>query len=337
MLEERRIAAFIAQFGVPPEAVPFLGLMFAESDIALALAAAEGTLDVDASTVRLGMGPAEAHAALDGAYRRGVLDRALHHGRYLYSPTDFYTRMDYFATFEDWEALPADVRKALDAWMLGRYAKSVRPNVERLRAGLPPERSPGNDSVLLLEELDAIIDAARIIAVLPCNCRRIAGNCERPREVCLHFDSRAEDKLERGYGRRLTGAEAKALVRWADRKGLMHTTDLDWGDDGPAPICNCCADDCYVFRASASLESKGVWPRSRYLADFDEDVCDRCGVCVRRCHFGAFRQTDAAERRNRSSRAAVAFDPALCWGCGLCANTCPTGAITMRSLVNSTR
>jgi NAD-dependent dihydropyrimidine dehydrogenase PreA subunit len=336
MLDEQRTAAFIRLFDVPPAAVPYLPLMFAESEIALVLSASDGPIDVAAATERLGVQAEEARAALEGAFRRGVFNRAPEEGRYLYTPTDFYTRMDYFATFEDWEAVPADVRKALDEWMLARYAESVRPNVERLRAGLAPERSPGNDSVLLLDELDAVIDAAHTIAVLPCNCRRIAGNCGRPLEVCLHFDARAEDKLARGYGKRLTVADAKALVRWADRKGLMHTTDLNWGDEGPAPICNCCADDCYVFRASAMLQSKDAWPRTRYVAVYDQEACNRCGICVRSCHFGAFQQAGQAERRPRSERAIVTFNPATCWGCGLCANTCPAGAISMRSLVDYT-
>jgi NAD-dependent dihydropyrimidine dehydrogenase PreA subunit len=200
---------------------------------------------------------------------------------------------------------------------------------------LPPERTPGNDSVLLVNELDDVIDAAATIAVFPCNCRRIAGNCGRPQEVCIHFNARAEDKLERGYGKRLTAAEAKALVRWADRKGLMHTTEINWGTDGPAPICNCCADDCYVFRAAAVLGSKGAWPHSRFIAAYDQEKCDRCGACVRRCHFGAFRQDGMAGKRDDGEREIVTYDPALCWGCGLCANTCPNGAVAMRSLVST--
>jgi len=75
--------------------------------------------------------------------------------------------------------------------------------------------------------------------------------------------------LDRGHGRRLTQEAAIALVRRADKQGLMHTADSDWQARGLHAICNCCACDCYPFRAAQELGSKGVWPRSRYIAAYD--------------------------------------------------------------------
>jgi len=333
MIDTETLAQFVRQFKVPEAGLPYLDAFVNEQEVRLVLAAADGGLTLAAAQAALGVTVGEAGAALDGAYRRGVFNRDERDGQAVYTPTSFYRRMDYFATFDDaWFALPEEARRALDEWMLGEYIEEVRPNVERLQTGLPPLESPGNDSILLVDELDAIIDHAQTIAVFPCNCRRIAGRCRRPVETCVQFDHAAEMKLARGLGRRLTPAEAKALVRWADKKGLMHTTDLEGRDGGPAPICNCCADDCYVFRAAARLDSKGAWPRSRYVARLDADACNHCGACTRRCHFGAFFLTGDTVERNGRQRQRVALDPALCWGCGLCANACPPGAITMAPL-----
>jgi NAD-dependent dihydropyrimidine dehydrogenase PreA subunit len=161
---------------------------------------------------------------------------------------------------------------------------------------------------------------------VPCDCRRFGGRCDRPVEVCLQFDTDAEDKLARGLCRRLSADAAKQLVRWADKKGLMHTTDLGSGTKNMSPICNCCADDCYVFRAAAQLSSKGVWPRIRYLVTLETDRCTGCGACVKRCHFGALalEETVANQQERR-----VTLESERCWGCGLCANTCPAGALNM--------
>lgn len=324
---------FIRAFGVPEVALSCLDRMVTSEEILLVLAGGRGPLTLESAQQALGLTAEEAAAALDRAFRRAVLDRTEQGDHTVYTPTDFYTWLDIFATFdESWSALPPEARRALDEWMLQEYIARVRPNVERLMAGELPQGSPGNDSVVLLEELDRIVDAATTIAVFPCDCRKLGGNCNRPVETCLQFNAMAEKKLTRGYGRRLTAGEAKELLAWADRKGLMHTTDLEFGADGPSPICNCCADDCYVFRAAGRLGSKGGWPRSRYVAAYDPQACLMCGACALRCQFGAFyRSDDTVEVAGLEVRQ-VAFDPARCWGCGLCASICPTDAITLMPL-----
>ena len=327
MLGGSATADFLRRFQVPAVAEPYISRIVTDDEVRLVLAA-EGPLTVEAAAAALGADREAAAASLHAAFRRGVLDRREEDGRALYEHSNFYGRLDTFATFDDaWYDLPVEARRALDEWMLDEHLESVRPAVTRLLAGQTVESSPGNDSILLLHELDTIVDSARAIVVVPCNCRRLGHRCERPLETCVQFDAAAEKKLARGLGRRLTNAEAKALLRWADKKGLMHTTDLSPGEDGPAAICNCCADDCYVFRGAARLGSNGTWPRSRYLAVFDAALCNRCGLCVKRCHFGAFAAPGPVIRGKPLPE--IAFSPTLCWGCGLCANTCPTGAIAM--------
>jgi len=175
-----------------------------------------------------------------------------------------------------------------------------------------------------------MIDAATHIVVQPCDCRRLDQNCDRPVETCLWLDAGALEALDRGYGRRLTRAEARDLVRRADRAGLMHTADSEWRSRGLHAICNCCACDCYPFRAARKLGSKGIWPRSHYVAAYDRERCDLCGACVKRCHFDAFHHDGSTVEVSGKARPGVAFDPESCWGCGLCANTCPANAIVMK-------
>ncbi len=335
-MDEALLAQFSETFAVPAVAVPYLSRIVTEQEMRLVVAAAGKPLKAAQAAAVLAVSLEEARAALDGAWRRGVLDRATGEEGDAYSPTDFAARLDAFVTYEGWGDVPRSVRRELDEWALAKFVEEMRPGVERLRAGALPEGRRVNDSVMLARELDQIIDAARTIVVVPCDCRRTAEQCDRPVETCLHFDADAERLLARGRGRRLTAAEAKALVRWADRKGLMHTTnhDPDWQPCARdlSPICNCCADDCYVFRAAVRLGSKGVWPRSRYRAAWDRAACNLCGICVKRCHFGAFSYGEPTVEVKGKLKREVLYDAARCWGCGLCANACPQRAVTMEPL-----
>ena len=150
--------------------------------------------------------------------------------------------------------------------------------------GLEAQVALPNDTVLLVYEAEEMIDAATHIVVQPCDCRRLGQNCDLPVETCIWLDEGALGTLDRGYGRRLTKNEAKELLRWADKKGLMHTGDSEWRAHGLHAICNCCACDCYPFLAAQELGSKGVWPKSRYVASRDHERCNLCGACVKRCH-----------------------------------------------------
>lgn len=332
MVDGAELREFARLFDVPEVAIPYLDRMVNPDEVRLVLAGATSALTAESAAQVLGVSADEAAAALDSAFHRAVLDRDGEDGHFVYHPTSYYTRLDIFATFDsDWDDFPPEAREALDAWMLDEYVEKVRPNVERLKEGLPAAGSPGNDSILLLHELDAIVDSATTIAVVPCDCRRLGQKCQRrvDMETCVQFDAKAEKKLARGYGRQLTAKEAKQLLARADRRGLMHTTDLRVGEDGPAPICNCCADDCYVFRAAARLDSKGVWPRSRYVATHNAESCQMCGACVARCHFGAFHFDGTTVERAGLDVHNVVFDQDRCWGCGLCTAVCMTDSITL--------
>jgi NAD-dependent dihydropyrimidine dehydrogenase PreA subunit len=144
------------------------------------------------------------------------------------------------------------------------------------------------------------------------------------------MDDVALEALDRGAGRRVSREEAKEIVRWADKKGLMHTADSEWRRRGLHAICNCCACDCYPFRAAQELGTKGVWPKSRYMAVHNRINCNLCGACVKRCHFDAFFHDGTRLEMEGKSKLNVFFDPQKCWGCGLCVSTCPSGAIVMQ-------
>lgn len=319
---------FVAVFGVWDIARPYLHLMVEEEEMALVVRMAGRAVTAEEAADLLGLSKTAAETLLQRAYARHILNKKVEDGVARFSPADFPARLDHFAKFENWEDIPEDARRALDRRFLDLFIARHRANVERKRQGLAAENALPNDTVLLLHEVEAMLDAASEIVVQPCDCRRLGGNCDRPVETCIWLDAGAREALDRGYGRRLTREEARSLVRRLDREGLMHTGDSEWQTRGLHAICNCCACDCYPFRAARELDSKGVWPKSRAIAAYDPTRCSRCGLCARRCHFGAFSATPSVGEK----QPLIHFDPNLCWGCGLCASTCPEGAITIAPL-----
>ena len=165
----------------------------------------------------------------------------------------------------------------------------------------------------------------------PCDCRAAMERCRKPSLVCLRFDN------DRGLGWEISHERALAVLRDADRHGLMHTGEVAAAADEPltaGAICNCCADCCFPQLAGAALGAARLWPRSRYVARRDPQTCTLCGRCARRCPFGAFTVGQGGQGARAAARRllSVAFREDLCRGCGLCATGCPEGAITMEAL-----
>jgi Pyruvate/2-oxoacid:ferredoxin oxidoreductase delta subunit len=324
---------FLIEFGVWDVAQPYIHMIVDELEMRLIVDMKGQALSVHEVAARLGMALGKASAFLDRCYSRGLVNKTVDNGETQYEPSDFYGRLNYYAMFDNWDDIPESDRKVIDRRFLDEAIARYRPNVERKMQGLTAENALPNDAVMLLHEIEAMFDAAEHFVLLPCDCRRLGQYCDRPVEVCIALDQRALDMLDRGHGRRIGRDEAKELVRWADKKGLMHTADAEWRTRGMDGMCNCCECDCYPFRAALALGSKGVWPKSRYVAVHDRSGCNLCGSCVKRCHFDAFFHDGTFVEVDGKTKQNVDYDPDKCWGCGLCVNTCPSDAIVMEALM----
>jgi MinD superfamily P-loop ATPase len=58
---------------------------------------------------------------------------------------------------------------------------------------------------------------------------------------------------------------------------------------------------------------------SAFIAAYDPESCESCGVCIDRCQMDAIRWEEDK----------VVFDQARCIGCGLCVTTCPTQSLVL--------
>jgi NAD-dependent dihydropyrimidine dehydrogenase PreA subunit len=293
---------------------------------------ADQILPVEKIADLLGWNNAQTTDLVQSAYARCILNKVVQDGVTNYTPANYYARLDHFAKYENWHDIPAADRQIINRSFLDQFINKHKENIERKMRGLEAENALPNDTIMLLSEVEDMIDAATDIVVTPCDCRKLGENCDKPIETCIWLDEGGRKALDRGHGRELTKEEAKNLLRWTDKKGLMHTADSEWQSRGLHAICNCCACDCYPFRAAEQLDSKGAWPKSRYIAAHDTDLCDSCGACVRRCYFDAFYHDGSVVEVKGKPKKGVQYDPVKCWGCGLCANTCPEEAINMLSL-----
>jgi len=174
------------------------------------------------------------------------------------------------------------------------------------------------DRVHPYEEVKNFIHNAKYIALTNCACRVSVGKCDKPREVCLIFDSAAEFLVERGFARSISREEGMKVLDTAEKTGLVHTSNNS--ADRANLICNCCPCCCTVLRGRTELNHPHAFETSRFEARVKSGDCTDCGICAdERCPMKAIEMKDD-----------IAFVHAeKCIGCGLCVTGCPVDAIEL--------
>ena len=303
------MSKFISKFKVPEVAINLINEIFLPEEIKLVEA-----LDNESFTISdLKIAFLEKYKEewleenikllLEKSYKRGIINLIDENFREFKLNT-FYTRLDIFAMTEPdkYLAFPKETRKAIDSWYFNEYIN-----------GLGNEERPSEDRVGTMQEaLDYIDSVDKPIWLNRCDCRTLAGNCDKPTDTCISFRNGINTTSHRGWSKPLTKEEAKDVIKRANKAGLMQTIN-------PNCICNCCTDCCYLFRAQKHRNSQGVWPKSDRIVEFTKDSCITCGLCIDRCHFNAFYENEGE----------INYKADLCRGCGLCVETCPTSSIAL--------
>lgn len=174
------------------------------------------------------------------------------------------------------------------------------------------------DRIHPYEEVKNFINNASFIALTNCACRISVAGCDKPKEVCLIFDSAAQFLVEYGFARRISKEEGLKVLDTADEAGLVHTSNNS--TDQANLICNCCPCCCTVLRGRTQLKHPHAFEPSRFEALVRADECTGCGICAEeRCPMKAIAMVDDV----------AVVNAAECIGCGLCVTGCPTGAIVL--------
>ncbi len=319
------IDRFVSLFDVPDFVIPHMALFVSEREMDLVVQLNGEKCSVSELPLRLNCSEEETQERLDHCYDEHIVHKEALDGGLVYWAADFYGRLDYLCKFdENYHLLDKELQQALDQWCYRVYAERMDSYLELLIGRETVDRAP--ETFLLIEDLDDLLDSVSDIRVVPCNCRKLAGQCTKLTETCLSFDDSITDRT---FGRSLTKEETKELVLKAHKNGLMHQINSDWRTKGPTYICNCCSCCCYPLRLAQEKGTKGVFPVIELVAQRDDLKCTHCGACAKRCNFGAFYVGKAEILVKGKARRMVEFDPGKCWGCGICVEACATKAISM--------
>ncbi len=158
------------------------------------------------------------------------------------------------------------------------------------------------------------------IALAECYCRlsmEMAGKpCTHEKETCFLFNEAARSLIETGVAREVSVDEALEIIQRCEEAGLVH--NVNNCEDEITFLCNCCPCCCPILGA-LNKGLTNVGQPSRFIPQFDRNLCQSCGTCVDICHVHALTLSDGG----------IMFDQERCIGCGLCASHCPQEAITM--------
>jgi ferredoxin len=175
-------------------------------------------------------------------------------------------------------------------------------------------------ATLPIDIISEMVRKEPLIAVAECYCRlsqdMLGHPCSYPRETCFTFNELAQPLIEIGLARRIEADEAVAILRKAEKAGLIHNVDNCEGH--LKSMCNCCPCCCPAVKAyQRGITNVGA--PSRFRSELDPARCTLCEACLPVCHMHAIRLDDGALR----------LDSERCIGCGHCASACPEEAIRM--------
>lgn len=153
---------------------------------------------------------------------------------------------------------------------------------------------------------------------LDCPCRLARANPCLPLDVCLIIGEPFASMVlshNTSHAREITMDQAVAIIEAEAARGHVHHAFFKQAMLGRFyAICNCCS--CCCGAISAHLHGTPMLVSSGYVAQVNDDLCQRCGACVANCAFGAL-----------SLNGSVTVDTGRCMGCGVCTRFCPQQAL----------
>jgi len=213
-----------------------------------------------------------------------------------------------------------------------QYTSGKKFGLEFLSTKLPQMRTipvaksihPQHNVSTFDEVTTLLLQAENPFVIIECICRKkksMAGkSCKKTdrQETCLAVGSMARMALLSGNGREITRDEALSIIEQNQKQGLVlqpsNTQKAEF-------VCSCCGCCCGMLGMHQDLPKPLDFWASNFYAAVDNDTCEGCGACVKRC------QVDAVRVSIKKQPAVVALD--RCIGCGVCVPACPTQSITL--------
>ena len=205
------------------------------------------------------------------------------------------------------------VQECITEWALKEMKESERPEYRVLPIEVAIEDKRQLVPFYLAR---AYIQDSPKIAVVNCLCRSTHRNCDKPLDVCLSLNDKAEFFINRRIGKEISVQEALEILDKARQHDLVHAVN---DVENPEYLCNCCDCCCMYIQG---LKKFGIFTsmgRSGFVARLSPGLCDVCGLCIEKCLFRAI----SLENEN------IVIHEDECFGCGLCSYHCPQSAIKL--------
>ncbi|MBU1171212.1 MAG: 4Fe-4S binding protein [Proteobacteria bacterium] len=217
-------------------------------------------------------------------------------------------------------ALWLDMRKYFVPTLSIEYLTSAIP---QLRV-IPVEKSITTEhAIASYDEIRHIIEHTdKDICIAECICRKAHRMTGEPckatdrKEFCLGFGDFGAAYTRNGWGRSITKEEAFKHLDLCEKEGCVIQPFNEKNPDG---ICFCCGCCCGVIEALSSFPRPADFVASNFYAALDEESCNGCGKCLKRCQMNAIELKDKKAVLNLGK----------CIGCGLCVTTCKTGSLKL--------
>jgi Pyruvate/2-oxoacid:ferredoxin oxidoreductase delta subunit len=190
------------------------------------------------------------------------------------------------------------------------YASKVVPVRESITA---------QQWVIPSEQALEILSGAETVALADCVCRSHYKRCDHPLDVCILLDEVAVKFVAKQNARPVSLKAAEAVLKNADKRGLVHLSFYMPGNKIYA-FCSCCDCCCHDLQLMRLYGRSDIIARSEYVVTTDIEACSDCGACIDRCFFGA--------RIWHEDK--MTYNPDACYGCGLCVTVCPEEATKLR-------
>lgn len=176
---------------------------------------------------------------------------------------------------------------------------------------------------------DIVLEAGDDVALMECPCRASKEKHCLPLDVCIVVGKVMVDFIvthHKHKARRVTSDEALEVIRQSQRRGhAAHAFFKDAVLNRFYTICNCCSCCCAAIEShrcgTPTLASSGLVARTH------SEKCTGCGLCLRRCPFGAIQMQHSPETKE----AKAVVNETACMGCGVCTFNCPSLALTLEA------
>lgn len=295
--------------------ITILKKLFSEEDAKLFLELSPMLETAESIATRTGRQLNELTHHLEDMVKRGLLFKKTKDGISKYGAIPFIHGVFEFQV----KRLSKDLALLLEQYYEEGLSRAVAKSTNLFLHPIPVYESVESKSTVApFEDAAQIIKQASVIAVADCICRKekkmIGKGCDKPMETCLMFGSMAEYYIDNNLGRKISADEAIAIVKNAQKHGMVTQPGTA---QNPAGMCSCCGDCCAVLLSIKRFPKPAQMVFSNYYAQ-SNDNCTACGNCVDMCQMEAIEITDIAH---------VNLD--RCIGCGLCVIACPNDAIKL--------